>query len=131
MMPYARSARNRVPPVSHSVPSGTYEHYVTSGTATCTLGFNSNGTCSVSSGVSPSSAGNWMTGATNGSGYDISFDGGGSWLNLGTARNISATKSVGTGTTTNGPIDVRIRNASTLVQVAAGSVTLLATRDAA
>lgn len=130
MLHWHRFARNRTPAVSHSVQPGTYEHYVTSGTATCTLQYSSNGTCSVSSGVSPV-PGNWMTGSTNGAAYDISFDGGGSWLNLGTARNISATKSVGTGTTTNGPIDVRIRNASTLVQVAAGSVTLLATRDTA
>jgi hypothetical protein len=111
------------------VAAGSYEHAVFGGTATCTLTYNSNGTCSVSGGVSPSPA-NWHNAPAGGvgSGYEISFDGA-AYQNLGTARSISISKSVGVGTNTT-TIAVVIRVAGGGATVASGSVTLNATRDA-
>lgn len=112
-----------------SVPSGTYENIaIDPGDAVCTLSFNTDGSCSVSAGTSPS-ASNWASPSATGSEWDVSFDGAGTWLNLGTTRSISASKTVGIGTNQNGPLDVRIRNASSLATVATGSITLLATVD--
>lgn len=107
------------------VPSGTYEHSVADPLdASCSLSFNAAGTCSVSAGVSPSSASSWKVSGGASSGYDVSFDGGGSWLNLGTTRTITVSRTaVGHSETT---YDVRIRRVSDSVQVAAGSITLIA-----
>jgi hypothetical protein len=115
--------------ISFNVPSGSYEHYVTSGTATCTIGFNSNGTVTSSSGVGLSSS--WVTpgGTGIGAGYEISFNGG-AYQNLGTNRNISVSKSVGTGTTS-ATYTVSIRVAGGGSVVATGTITINATRDTA
>lgn len=114
-----------------SVGAGTYEHIVTDpANALCALTYETNGDITISAGAGPS-PGSWATPNSTGIGssYDISFDGGGSWNNLSTARTISIGKSAGIGTNTGGPYDVRIRDAATLVQKASGSVTLMATVD--
>lgn len=97
--------------------------------AYCALDFRSNGQVLVAADNSPSTAQNWFTPTTTGigAGYDISFDGGSSWLNLGTNRVLSVSRSFfGDVTTT---FDVRIRNATTLVELDAGAYTLEANVD--
>lgn len=59
--------------------------------------------------------------------YEISFDGGGAWLPCSTTRSISKLRTnIGTSSQT---YDIRIRNAVTLVELVAVSVTLWAEVD--
>lgn len=112
-----------------SIPSGTYANYVLDpNDAFVGLTFNSSGACTVSANTDPATAPNWKVGAGVGADYDISFDGGSSWLNLASSRQISQSRT--TFGTTSVSYPVRIRRASDLVQVATGTVTLEATVDA-
>lgn len=111
-----------------TIPSDSYENYVVDpANATCTIDFRTDGTCAVSAGTTPSSPTNWRGPGGAGSDYDISFNGGGSWANLGTNQTKTVSRSI-IGTSS-GTFDTRIRRVSDGVTVATGSITLTAIVD--
>jgi hypothetical protein len=116
---------NPVAGPSISIPDGSYEHIVNDpADATCTLEFRSDGTCAVSAGVNPSSVPAWKSGGGSGSDYDISFDNGGSWANLGSNQSITRTRNfIGVNSLT---YTVKIRRVSDSLVLDTGSVTLIA-----
>lgn len=116
------SMMGRKKTITVSVPSGYWEHVVADPSdASVTMDFRTDGQVLMSAGASPSTASNWMSGltATN---YDISFDGGGSWLNMSTNRSIANSRaSIGISETT---YDVRLRPAGGGADLATGAITL-------
>lgn len=108
----------------------SFQHYVIDpDNAYCAIDFRTNGQVLVAADNTPSTELNWFSPTTSliGNSYEISFDGGSSWLPLTTNRVLSVSRSfVGTTMTT---FDVRIRDTATHTELEAASITLDATVD--
>lgn len=91
--------------------------------ATATWSMNSSGTVT-GTGLA---AYTWRLAGVS-SDYDVSFDGGATWLNLGTTRTISRTRT--TIGQNSGTYDVRVRHAVSLAELDKATITLNAEVDA-
>ena len=107
------------------IPAGTYENTVIDpANANCTIDFRSDGSVAVSAGTNPSSPADWLGVGGVASDYDISFDSGGSWANLGVNQTKTVSRSVAGTTSTTFP--TRIRRVVGGAILASGNITLQA-----
>lgn len=111
------------------VPSGTYIDFATApDDAIANLTFNSDGTCSVSAGVSPSSPANWKTGGGAGENYWVRWTIVSGTLSTGTAGVWhSLTSNVTFGRNRTGPAGETSASGTVEIATDSGGINIIAT----